>query len=139
MELDFAFLAEAAEVGNGKLHVVGGAFDTVWTRNVPLRYPKISFIMRLLLSASELDRKHKVEIKIMHEDGKVIPPSIGGELEIRKNPNLPKGWKQGFLSVMNFVDLTFPTFGDFSFELLVNNTTVKSIPLRIAQTVNLQA
>ena len=139
MELDFAFLADAAEVANGKLHVVGGAFDTIWTRSVPLRYPKISFAMRLLLSASEFDRKHKIEIKIMHEDGKVIPPSIGGDLEIRKNPNLPKGWKQGFLSVMNFVDLTFPAFGDYSFELIVNNTGVKSIPLRIAQEIDLQS
>ncbi|MBI1978416.1 MAG: hypothetical protein HYS55_06645 [Candidatus Omnitrophica bacterium] len=138
MDVDFAFLADAAEVANGKLHLVGGAFDTIWTRSTPLRYPKVSFAMRLLLSAAELDRKHRVEIKIMHEDGKVIPPSIGGELEIKRNPNLPKGWKQGFLSVMNFVDLTFPVFGDYSFELLVNNTSVKSIPLRIAQAVNFQ-
>src|SRR3990167_3301328 len=138
MDVDFAFLADSAEVANGKLHLVGGAFDTIWTRNIPLRYPKVSYAMRLLLSTAELDRKHKIEIKIMHEDGKVIPPSIGGVLEIKKNPNLPKGWKQGFLTVMNFVDLTFPVFGDYSFELIVDSRSEKSIPLRIAQAANLQ-
>ncbi len=139
MEIDFAFLADAAEAANGKLHVMGGAFDTIWARHVPLRHPKVSLVLRLLVNAAEFDRKHKVEIRIMHEDGKTIPPSVGGELVIQKNPNLPKGWKQGFLSVMNFVDTTFPAFGDYSFELLINNESKKSIPLRIAQAVDLQA
>ena len=138
MEVDFAFLADAAEVANGKLHLVGGAFDTIWTQQVPLNYPKLSLAMRLLLSAAELDRKHKVEIRIMNEDGKVVPPSVGGDLEISKNPNLPKGWKQGFMTVMNFANLTFPAFGDYSFELIVDNRSEKSIPLRIAQSVKLQ-
>lgn len=138
MEIDFAFLADAAEVANGKLHLVGGAFDTIWTRTVPFNYPKLSLAMRLLFNPAELDRKHKVEIRIMHEDGKTIPPSVGGDLEIPRNPNLPKGWKQGFMTVMDFANLNFPGFGDYSFELVVNSTSVKSIPLRIAQAVDLQ-
>jgi hypothetical protein len=138
MEVDFAFLADAAEVSNGKLHLVGGAFDTIWARSVPLRYPKMSLALRLLFNVADLDRKHKVEIRIMNEDGKTIPPSLGGDLEIPRNPNLPKGWKQGFLTVMNFVDLNFPNFGDYSFELVVDNRNEKSIPLRIAQAVDLQ-
>ena len=139
MEVDFAFLADGAEVANGKLHLVGGAFDTIWTRSVPFNHPKLSLVIRLLSSAAELDRKHKVEIRIMNEDGKVIPPSIGGDLEIQKNPNLPKGWKQGFMTVMNFANLNFPNFGDYSFELLVDNKSEKSIPLRIAQAVDLKS
>ena len=138
MDVDFAFLADAAEVANGKLHLVGGAFDTIWGQQAPLNYPKLSMALRLLFSPAELNRKHKVEIRIMNEDGKIIPPSIGGDLEISKNPNLPKGWKQGFMTVMNFANLNFPAFGDYSFELVVNNTSAKSIPLRIAQSVNLQ-
>ena len=133
MEVDFAFLADAAEVANGKLHLVGGAFDTIWTQQVPLRYPKLSLALRLLFSAAELDRTHKIEIRIRHEDGKIIVSPIGGDLSISKNPNLPKGWRQGFLTVMNFSDLTFPAFGDYSFELVVDNRNDKSIPLRIAQ------
>lgn len=138
MKVDFAFLADAAEVANGKLHLVGGAFDTIWTRSVPLRYPKLSLALRLLFDPVELGRKHKVEIRLMNEDGKSIPPSIGGDLEISRNPNLPKGWKQGFLTVMNFTNLNFPDFCDYSFELIVNNSCEKSIPLRIAQTVDLK-
>jgi len=138
MDVDFAFLADAAEVASGKLHLVGGAFDTIWAQSVPLRYPKMSLALRLLLNAADLDRKHKIEIRIMDEDGKTIRPPLGGDLEIQRNPDLPKGWKQGFLTVMNFVDLNFPSFGDYSFELIVDNRNEKSIPLRISQAVNLQ-
>ena len=138
MEVDFAFLADAAEVANGKLHLVGGAFDTIGAPQTPLNYPKLSIALRLVFSPAELNHKHKVEIRMMNEDGKVIPPSISGDLEISKSPNLPKGWKQGFMTVMNFTNLNFPAFGDYSFELIVNNTSVKSIPLRIVQSVNLR-
>ena len=139
MEVDFAFLADAAEVANGKLHLVGGAFDTIWAQQVPLNYPRLSLAIRLFFSAAELDRKHKVEIRIVNDDGKTIQPAVGGELEVSKSPNLPKGWKQGFMTVMNFTNLSFPAFGDYSFELVIDNRNEKSIPLRIVQAVNFQS
>lgn len=139
MEVDFAFLADAAEVTQGKLYVMGGAFDTIWTSNVPIAHPRLSFVMRLLFTPAEVGRKHKVEINLMDEDGKGIGNKVGGDLEIGQNPNLPKGWRQGFLAVLNFANLKFEKFGDYSFEIVINNASLKNIPLRIAQRIQLQS
>ena len=139
MEVDFALLADAADAVNGKLYLVGGAFDTIWAQQTPLMYPKLSLALRLLFSPAELGRKHKLEIRIMNEDGKNVAPPIAGELEVQKNSNLPKGWRQGFLTVMNFANLNFSNFGDYTFELVMNNTGIKSIPLRIAPPASSQS
>ena len=137
--VDFAFLADGAEAINGKLYVMGGAFDTIWTNAVPLTYPKISFAMRLIFSSAELERKHKLEISVINEDGKPITAIVGGDLEISRNPNVPKGWKHGFLTVINLANLKFPDFGDYSFEVVLNNSSVKSVGLRVARSVQFQS
>ena len=137
MEVDFAFLADAAEATQGKLYVIGGAFDTIWASSTPSVHPHLSFVMRLLFMPAEIGRKHRVEINLINEDGKGIA-KVGGDLEIGQNPNLPKGWRQGFLTVLNFANLKFDRFGDYSFEIVINNNSLKGIPLRVAQRIQLQ-
>lgn len=138
MEVDFAFLADCAEANQGKISVLGGAFDTIWAERLPVIHPRLSFVLRLVLSASEMGRKHTLEINIVDEDGKSIA-TIGGELAVGpKSPSVPAGWKQGLLSVMNFQNLKFDKFGNYCFEILANNSCLKSVSLRIAQRVTLQ-
>lgn len=132
MKVDFAFLADGAEAANGKMYVIGGGIDTLWVNKTPAVYPKLSFVLRLVLSPAEIGRKHAIEIQIMDEDGGNIA-KLGGPLEIPQNPHLPKGWEPGFLSVLNFHNLAFPKIGDYAFHILVNNSSLKSVPLRIAQ------
>ena len=137
MEVDFAFLAEGAEASGGKFHVIGGGFDTIWTKQLPVVYPKMSLVLRLVFDAAEVARKHKLEIQIMDEDGGILA-TVGGDLDIgNKSSNLPKGWKQGFLSVLHFNGLNFTKFGDYTFHIVVNNSTLKSVLFRVAQQVQL--
>ena len=137
MEVDFAFLADSAEAVSGKLYIIGGAIDTIWGRQVPLTHPHLAFVLRLIFDVAEIGRKHKLEIKIMDEDGSVVA-HVGGDLEIpAKNPNLPKGWRQGFATVLNIQNLKFLKFGNYSFNILVNNSSLKNIPLRVAQHIEI--
>ena len=138
MEVDFAFLADSAQVVGGKLYLVGGAFDTIWSPNLPVIHHGLSLPMKLLFSPGEMGKKYNLEINIIDEDGKRIA-TVNGSLEIERNPNLPPGWKQVFLTVMNFANLKFEKFGDYSFEIVADNFSLKSVPLRISQRINLQA
>lgn len=137
MEVDFAFLADSAEAVNGKLYVMGGAIDTIWGRHAPLIHPHLAFVLRLIFDVAEIGRKHKLEIQIMDEDGAVIA-NLGGDIEIpTKNPNLPKGWRQSLSTVLNFQNLKFLKFGNYSFNILVNNSSLKNVPLRVAQHIEI--
>ncbi len=138
MEVDFSFVADKAEAVNGKVYVLGGAFDTIWTTKVPVTHFLLSFVMRLLLSPAEIGRAHKIEINLIDEDGKRLA-SVGGDITVGRESNLPSGWRQGFLTVLNFANLKFERFGDYSFEIVVNNSSMKTVPLRIAQRVQLSS
>ncbi len=137
MEIDFAFLADSAEAVNGKLYIMGGAIDTIWGKQAPLSHAHLSFVLKLIFDVAEIGRKHKLEIQIMDEDGTIIT-NVGGDLEMpAKNPNLPKGWRQSFSTVLNFQNLNFLKFGNYSFNVLINNSSLKSIPLRVAQHIEI--
>jgi len=138
MKIDFAFLADSAEVLNGKLYVMGGAFDTIWAKKFPAIHPKIAFVMRMTFEAAEVDRKHHLEILLMDEDGKNVAKA-GGPLEIKKSANIYKGWPHPFLAVMNFMNLSFPKAGDYSFNIVCNNTALKSVSLRLAAVIDTTA
>ncbi len=130
MEVDFAILADSAQVVGGKLYVLGGAFDTINSKKAPIIHSAMSLAFRLLFDAGEVDRTHNLEIVILDEDGKQIAKA-GGPLMVKRNPNKPAGWKQGFLGVLNFANLKFEKFGDYNLNIMFNNTSVKSITLRI--------
>ena len=90
MELDFAFLADAADVSMGKLFVLGGAFDTIHVSGFPATHPILAVVLRLLLSPADLDRKHELQILLLDADAKHIA-SANGELTVPKAPGSPAG------------------------------------------------
>ena len=132
MQVDFAFLADCAEVANGKLYIMGGCFDTIYARSLPFVYRPFSFGMRLELTPAELDRTHKIEVHVLDADGRRVA-SVGGDLQVPRNPTLPPGWPQGFLNVMNFANFKFDKLGDYSFEIMANGSSIKSVRFRVAE------
>ena len=132
MELDFAFLADSAQAVGGKLFVLGGAFDTINAPKVPVIHNTMSLAVRLLFDVSEIGRHHQLEVDIVDADGRRIARA-GGPLFLEKNPHTPAGWNQGFLAVVNFINLKFEKFGDYGVKIIFNNTTIKSIPLRVIE------
>src|SRR5665213_1086022 len=106
MDLDFAFLADAADVSQGKLFVLGGAFDTVHMPAFPATHPVLAVVLRLLLSPHDLDRKQDLEILLLNADGKHIA-SARGELMMPKSPDSPPGWKQAVILPLRFFNVPF--------------------------------
>ena len=135
MELDFAFLADAADVSMGKLYVMGGAFDTIHVPGFPASHPTVAVVIRLLLSPMDLDRTHKLEVLLLDADAHHIA-SANGELMVPKAPGSPPGWKQSVMLPLRFMNVPFKAEGHFSIEILVDGKMVKAIPLRVNKTAN---
>jgi hypothetical protein len=133
MELDFAFLADAADVSMGKLFVLGGAFDTIHVTSFPASHPTLAVVMRLLLSPIDLDRKHKLEVLLLDADAHHIA-SASGELMVAKAPESPAGWKQAIILPLRFLNVPFGHDGHYSIEILADGNMLKAIPLRVIPT-----
>jgi len=132
MQLDFAFLADFAQTSGGKINVVGGAFDHIWTKDVPLTYPLMTLVARLVLSPAEVGRDHKLEVIIMDSDGKKIA-NVDGGLRVERSIQ-GDAWKpSGTFLALNFLGVRFEKFGSYSIEIVANGSSLKSIPLEIAK------
>jgi hypothetical protein len=132
MELDFAFLADAADVASGKLFVMGGAFDTIYVPAFPATHPALAVVMRLLLGPLDLDRKHNLEILLLDADGRQVA-AVQGELMVPKSPESPAGWKQAVILPLRFFNVPFKQTGHYSIEILADGNMLKAIPLRVIQ------
>jgi hypothetical protein len=132
MDLDFAFLADAADVPLGKLFVLGGAFDTIHVPAFPATHPVLVVVLRLLLGPTDLDRKHDLEILLLDADAHHVA-SAKGELMVPKSPESPQGWKQAVILPLRFFNVPFQQPGHYSIEIIVDTKMVKAIPLRVIQ------
>ena len=127
-DIDFAFLADAAETQPGqKFHVLGGGVSRLGGRSFPLRHPHLALVLGLLVSAPELDREHEVSFGLLDPDGGEVAGATGS-LQAR-------GHVDGRDTVLTFSidlwNLTFPAPGDYSFRILVNGSERKRLPLLV--------
>lgn len=132
MQVDFAFLADSAEVNNGKLYVLGGSIDTIYGLQAPLVHPQLAIAVRLLASPGELDRDHIMEVKILDADGRSLHQTQA-HFRIGRPANAVPGWPVPSLFVMNLVQFRFEQFGHYTFDFLVNGSSLKTLPFRVVQ------
>ena len=136
-EIDFAFLADAAESNPGqKFHVLGGGITRIGGPTFPLVHPHLALVVGLLVSSPELDKEHDVRFVLLAPDGSEIAGANG--LIAAHGP------RDGRDTVVTFAidlwNLTFPQPGDYSFRILVNGSERKRISLvveRIAEPTGL--
>jgi hypothetical protein len=129
-ELDFALLSDYVRAEAGIAHIIAGGIDTINAPTVPTGQ-NLGLVFRLLFSRTECDRPHRVEVIFQDEDGarlaaisSVVTPSwIEGQ---------PAHWKTGMIGGFNF-GVPLPRFGLYSFEIMVNDNLVKSLPLRVVE------
>ena len=129
-EIDFAFLADAAETVPGqKFHVIGGGISRIGGRTFPLRQPHICLVVGLTVTASEVDREHQIRFVLLDPDGREVTGATGSLTA--------HGSNDGRDSLLTFsIDLwnvTFPAAGDYSVRILVNGSERKRLPLLLIQ------
>ena len=128
--LDFAFLCDHARGEEGIFHAIAGAIDTVYAPQVPSGR-NVGLVARFTFTRNECGRPHRIEIIVQDTDGKQIT-KIGGTLEPALVKDQPIGWDTGVLFAVNF-GLPLPAYGVYSIEILLNDSSVKSINLRVVQ------
>jgi hypothetical protein len=125
-DIEFAFLADAAEVQPGhKFHVLGGGITRIGGRTFPLRHPHLALVVGLLVTAPETDREHAMRIVLLDPDGGEVTGATGA-----LNAHGQADGRDAILTFsIDLWNLTFPTPGDYSFRILVNGSERKRLGL----------
>jgi hypothetical protein len=125
-EIDFAFLADAAETGPGqKFHVIGGGITRIGGRTFPLRQPHLCLVVGLVVTAAEVGQEHSIRFVLLDPDGHEVTGATGSITA--------HGSGDGRDNLLTFsIDLwnvMFPAAGDYSVRILVNGSERKRLPL----------
>ena len=128
-ELEYAFLADAAEAQPGqKFAVLGGGVSRIGGPDFPLRHPHLAMVVGLLLTTPELGAEHDLRFVVLAPDGDEISSAAA---RIRAD-----GPRDGTDAVRTFSldlwNLTCPAPGSYSIRILVAGSARKRLPLVIA-------
>jgi hypothetical protein len=128
-EIDYAFLADAAQTAAGqKFHVIGGGVNRIGGRAFPLRHPHLALVVGLRVTSPETDRQHELRFVLLDPDGREVAGATGN-LSARGREDARDATLTFSIDLWN---LTFPAPGDYSFRLLVNGSEQKRLPLIVA-------
>ena len=127
-DIDFAFLADAAEAVPGrKFAVIGGGVSRIGGPAFPLRHPHLALVVGLAVSAAELEAEHEVRFAILGPDGRELS---AGAASIKA-----AGSRGGLDTVVTFgIDLwnlVFEVPGAYSCRLLVDGRERKRLPIHV--------
>jgi hypothetical protein len=127
MNIQVAVLCDAATDDNGKLNLLG-AFDTIYTPQLPAAHPQCSIALRVTFMAGD-EGKHQLRLNFVDADGRPIMrdfPPIPVEVELPEDMHF---CTRNF--IVNIQQLKFENPGLYSIDIAVDNQPLTSIPLLV--------
>jgi hypothetical protein len=127
-EIEFAFLADAAETSPGqKFHVIGGGVSRIGGPGFPLRHPHLALVVSLTVTSAELGREHELRFLLLDPDGTEVA-SATSSLVAQGDT---EGKDTSLTFSVDLWNLTFNAPGDYTFRILVNGSERRRLPLAI--------
>ncbi len=128
MEIEAFLLCDCATAGGGKLNVLG-AFEIIWTRQMPAVHPACAVVTRARFSKIE-QGQHNVRITIIDEDGNIIGPDLKDAISVKVPPNEDSIIRN---LILNIHGLRFNQPGQYRVDLSIDGQQVASLPLKVRE------
>jgi len=127
MNIQVAVLCDAATDDQGKLNLLG-AFDTIYTQQLPAVHPQCSIALRITFFNGD-EGKHNLRFNFMDADGRSIMPDFP---PLPVEVVLPEDMHFGTRNfIVNIQQLKFEAPGLYSIHILVDEESQTSIPLLV--------
>ena len=131
MELTTAMLADAAQVQGGKLFVLGGGFDTISARSLPVVHRSLAVALVAVISPEERHRDLEIVISLIDEDGQALGVEAKGKLRVGAPPNLPPGSSSVVPIVTPFYNVRFPEAKGYAFAVNFEDDELARVTFRV--------
>lgn len=129
MNIQVAVLCDAATDDNGKLNLLG-AFDTIFTQQLPAYHPQCSVALRVTFGHED-EGPRQLTLTFVDADGRAIMPAI----PIQEKVVLPNDSHFGTRNfIVNIQQLKFEAPGLYSIDLAMDDKPQISIPLLVKYT-----
>jgi len=126
MNIQVAVLCDAATDDNGKLNLLG-AFDTIYTQQLPAVHPQCSIALRVTFSSGD-EGKHELQLNFVDADGHSIAKFPAIPVEVALPEDMHFGTRN---FIVNLQQLKFDNPGLYSIDLSLDDQPQASIPLLV--------
>jgi hypothetical protein len=129
MNIQVAVLCDAATSENEKLNLLG-AFDTIYTQQLPAIHPQCSIALRVTFFGGE-EGQHTLRFNFVDADGRSIMPDFP---PLPVQVALPEDLH--FVTrnfIVNIQQLKFDNPGLYSIDIVLDDQPQASIPLLVRQ------
>jgi hypothetical protein len=128
MKETIAVLADYASLSiDQKLNILG-IFTRIVSRAEPVTHAQMQLVVGYEFEPAEAGRKD-MKVVLIDADGRMIL-SMAGEVNIV--PSLP-GEPCAINQIIQLNNITFPKFGDYEFQVLINERIESTIPFRVVR------
>jgi hypothetical protein len=124
MNIQVAVLCDAATDDNGKLNLLG-AFDTIYTRQLPAIHAQCSIALRVTFDHED-EGTHQLRLTFVDADGRAIMPHIDIPVQVGLAEDSYFGTRN---FIVNIQQLKFDAPGLYSIEILMDEKVHSNIPL----------
>ena len=100
VEIDFLLLADRAEVLNGKLYMMGGAWDRRQVSNIESPV-SLTIVIGVLVPWNLTNEQHRLNIRVEDEDGAVLQPDVEVTVNVGRPANATQGQSFRTTAVIN--------------------------------------
>lgn len=126
MNIEAFMICDAATDQHGKLNVLG-AFDSIFTRSLPVIYPSVAVALRMRFPLEE-NGDHKLEVHFLDEDGNEIIHKLEGNVHI----NVPASEQSVAVNlILRLQNVMFRHWGCYSINLEMDGEEKSVLPLSI--------
>jgi hypothetical protein len=131
VHLTTAMLADSAQVQGGKLFVLGGGFDTISARSLPVVHRSLAVALVAVVSPEERHRDLELHIELIDEDGQSMQVEARGKLRVGAPPNLPPGSSSVVPIVTPFFNIRFPEAKGYAFVVTHDGEELARVTFRV--------
>jgi hypothetical protein len=126
---EWLILADAAQISEGKLYMLGGGWDTLTVNSeLPLMQP-LGIAAAFSVPWDETNHKHQVEIEVQDDDGGSLV-RMGFQVEVGRAPGAALGQNQRAQIAAN-AGLLFQKLGGYVIIVRVNGEENARFPFRL--------
>jgi hypothetical protein len=128
--VDFLILADRAEAVNGKLYMMGGAWEHLYVQD--LTQPNlISLAVGVLVPWNATNKQHQIRIVIEDSDGQQIGFQAEAGFAVGRPPWADVGVIQRVVIAIPTIPVTIPQLGNYALKAEINGEFVKRVVFRV--------
>ena len=129
MDIDYAFLCDAATEHAGKLNALGIGIDQLAAATLPATHPRLTFVARLRFEPEDDGDRH-FRVRAVDADGHEMG-NVEGDMSVHF---APEDRMTGANLVVDLVNLEFIAAGPHEVSLTVDGNQVVTLPLEVSRT-----